>query len=396
MAGERCFGRPSRPFCAAAQFRYNESVKATAIVFTSVLLLATFALPQTLPAIAAPLSAGKTPGTFHYEQRVHISFTAEPAPSIKISCLRSADGASVRGIEVSRRDELMLIGDFAPGTYRATLEPVRSNAHLPDYALGGIADFHIDKHGVVHYLYGRTDSVQFVQTVAGMRPADGSVADEAKPVLRWQPVAGAVYYIVSWVNGDLPMAAFDKKNKTTQCEYKVTDELVGTEDYGWEVSGYATDNRLLASGIGWFRRKGSPPTEIVPATPATQPSRSFVGLQVVDYSVTTGGKRIDLAGGRHGWLANANEFSHQPGVYVRAILPSSPAIDADLLPGDVIVKLDGKPVESDDGISGDARKFGEHIRQLRPGTVVKLTIRRDEGPEQEVEVKVASASALPK
>jgi len=340
-----------------------------------------------------PLPAGKTPGTFHYEQQVRVSFTAEPVPSIKVSYIRSADYASVREIEMPRKDELTLAGDFAPGTYCVILEPLRSDTQLAHYWSGSIADFHIDKHGVVHYLERRTDTLEFVQKVAGMQPSDGAVAEEAQPVLRWQPVAGAAYYIVSWVNGDLPMAAFNKKNKTTECQYKVTDVLVGTEAYGWKVSGCSTDDRLLASGIGWFHPNGSMPTKIAHLTPATQrsvtqPSGPFVGLQILDWSVTTGGKHVDLPGGRHGWLFNAN----QPGIYIRAIMPSSPAINADLLPGDVIVKVDGKPVESDDGASGNARKLLEHIRQLRPGTVVKFTIRRDEGPEQEVEVKLGSAT----
>ncbi|HSZ56823.1 MAG TPA: hypothetical protein VK797_14235, partial [Tepidisphaeraceae bacterium] len=180
-------------------------------LFTTSLLLcaATITMTsfaQTLPAGAERrLTVGKMPGTFHYEQQVQVTYTAEAEPVIKVSFRRSADNLVVTESEVLVKDDLTLAGDFSPGTYRVILEPIRSNARLPDYELGGIADFHIDKQGVVHYLYGRQGSVQFVQRVAGMRPGKSAVADDVQPVLRWDPVAGAAYYVVSWVNGDLPM-----------------------------------------------------------------------------------------------------------------------------------------------------------------------------------------------
>jgi C-terminal processing protease CtpA/Prc len=43
----------------------------------------------------------------------------------------------------------------------------------------------------------------------------------------------------------------------------------------------------------------------------------------------------------------SSEKNSQPAVYVLAILPLSPLIDAGMLPGDLIVKVNGKPAEPD-------------------------------------------------
>jgi PDZ domain-containing protein len=80
----------------------------------------------------------------------------------------------------------------------------------------------------------------------------------------------------------------------------------------------------------------------------------------------------------------------RPAILVTAILPDSPAIDAGLLPGDVIDRINGKAVEASADIHGQSETFIKQIRSLLPGTTVKLRVIREGGQPLEVEVKLAN------
>ena len=69
------------------------------------------------------------------------------------------------------------------------------------------------------------------------------------------------------------------------------------------------------------------------------------------------------------------------GILVSDVSPGGPAARAGLKRGDVIVAIDGKPVE-------DVGHFRNHIAGTPPGTTEKLTILRD-GREQTLEVAIA-------
>ncbi|MGH8969620.1 MAG: S1C family serine protease [Actinomycetes bacterium] len=66
------------------------------------------------------------------------------------------------------------------------------------------------------------------------------------------------------------------------------------------------------------------------------------------------------------------------------VLPDGPADRAGLRPGDVIVEIDGKPVE-------DSAQLIVAIRSKRPGESVSLTVRRD-GDERNFEVELGSSN----
>ena len=69
-----------------------------------------------------------------------------------------------------------------------------------------------------------------------------------------------------------------------------------------------------------------------------------------------------------------------PGVKVASVTPNSPAEKAGLQAGDVLVRLDGKEV-------ADLRSYSAMLKELAPGQVVKLLVRRA-GADREVSVTV--------
>ncbi len=84
-------------------------------------------------------------------------------------------------------------------------------------------------------------------------------------------------------------------------------------------------------------------------------------------------------------IAEAIGLDKGRGAMIAAVDPSSPAVQAKLQPGDVILAYDGKPIDR-------SRQLPRLVADTPPETAVKLTVWRD-GKEQEVEIKVAVFNA---
>ena len=81
-------------------------------------------------------------------------------------------------------------------------------------------------------------------------------------------------------------------------------------------------------------------------------------------------------------IAEAVGLDKSRGAMIGAIDAASPAAQAKLQPGDVILAFDGKPIER-------SRQLPRLVADTAPETVVKLSVWRD-GKDQEVEIKVAA------
>ena len=81
-------------------------------------------------------------------------------------------------------------------------------------------------------------------------------------------------------------------------------------------------------------------------------------------------------------IAEAVGLDKSRGAMIGAVDPVSPAAQAKLQPGDVILAFDGKPIER-------SRQLPRLVADTAPETSVKLSVWRD-GKDQEVEIKVAA------
>jgi serine protease Do len=81
-------------------------------------------------------------------------------------------------------------------------------------------------------------------------------------------------------------------------------------------------------------------------------------------------------------IAEAVGLDKARGAMIAAVDPSSPATQAKLQPGDVILTYDGKPIDR-------SRQLPRLVADTPPETPVKVTMWRD-GKEQEIELKVAA------
>jgi serine protease Do len=81
-------------------------------------------------------------------------------------------------------------------------------------------------------------------------------------------------------------------------------------------------------------------------------------------------------------IAEAIGLDRTRGAMIAAVDPGSPAAQAKLQPGDVILAYDGKPIDK-------SRQLPRLVADTAPDALVKLAMWRD-GKEQEVELKVAA------
>jgi serine protease Do len=113
---------------------------------------------------------------------------------------------------------------------------------------------------------------------------------------------------------------------------------------------------------------------------------SALARSIIDHLKATG--KVD-----RGWIgariqpvtediAEAVGLDKAHGAMIAAVDPASPAAQAKLQPGDVILTYDGKPIER-------SRQLPRLVADSSPEASVKLLIWRD-GKEQEVELKVAA------
>ncbi len=86
-------------------------------------------------------------------------------------------------------------------------------------------------------------------------------------------------------------------------------------------------------------------------------------------------------------LAGGLGLDRNWGVILGDVFPNSPARDAGLLPGDIILALNGKPMEN-------GRQFDVNIYQLRIGDTATLSVRRN-GSDSEVRVPVVERPGDP-
>ncbi len=87
-------------------------------------------------------------------------------------------------------------------------------------------------------------------------------------------------------------------------------------------------------------------------------------------------------------LAESFELKQTKGILVAQVVEGSPAEDADLKQGDVILELDGQQVEK-------VATFRNKIAMTRPGTEVELLILRD-GKQKKIKVEIGTLEAADK
>ena len=88
-------------------------------------------------------------------------------------------------------------------------------------------------------------------------------------------------------------------------------------------------------------------------------------------------------------VAEVFGIANQPAIQVGDVIPGTPAEKAGLKRGDIIVKVNGEPLERGDQPEELPMIFSRKLRRLKPGDEVALTVLRGRGqPTQDIKVRL--------
>ncbi len=145
----------------------------------------------------------------------------------------------------------------------------------------------------------------------------------------------------------------------------------------WKYQGSQTEYAIRAIPLGGFVGfpDEDPDSEIPPDDPNLLNNRPLLDRAIV----ISAGVIANLIFAylvlvlQFGWQGVPNGINYQPGVLVPQVLSAdSPAAQAGIVPGDVIVGIQGKPLEA----SATAIKVVQETIQLSPNQALKLIIER--------------------
>ncbi len=109
--------------------------------------------------------------------------------------------------------------------------------------------------------------------------------------------------------------------------------------------------------------------------------------QTVERDITLASKGENPPPSHGAWLGVMLSPADGKGLMIERVMQSSPAADAGLRSGDVIVQRDDQAIN-------DARSLAESIEDMGPGTELQLTIERD-GQQQQMKVTLGDREEAP-
>lgn len=198
--------------------------------------------------------------------------------------------------------------------------------------------------------------------MSGLSPDGVEVAND-QPVLKWSPVAGAKRYKGAFCSGTLGNV-FETEGVTY-----ALPPLRLPDRCAWWVCAIDDKGRTLANGRAAFSYDANDMAGMFHGG-------SYLGIVAKPFRITKDPNGTRRLGG--GVVMSRGETI--PCMEVTGVMPGSPALKADIDPGDWIIAVDGKPIATtnEQGIeTADTKALGDQIRAMKPGTVVTFTIRRD-------------------
>ncbi len=196
-------------------------------------------------------------------------------------------------------------------------------------------------------------------------PKTRTIVTDARPLLTWEKLPDAAKYEVYWLVEDGPQSVVSRgSGETTKPQFRLTEDIVPNRQYEWGVHAFGKNGEELGYwASAYFFTAGA--KETFAAAPKT-PDRPKKGVPFLGVNPVQSPGNSGVA----------------PGILIHNIGAGSPALKAGLLPGDVIIGWDGKPL-----VHASVPEFVNLVRSQSIGTTARIEFVRG-GKVQSVDVTI--------
>jgi hypothetical protein len=307
--------------------------------------------PQLLP--------GQSTNTFAFVYTGHIAFTQEPEFPVTVT-IADFKRQPVFQTAVADEQPFILSADLPPGGYWITSAVAADKAAL--YWESQSLSFFINESGKIT-LHDISPTLTHTRKIVLLRPDPLTLSSvtEKRPQLTWQSLPGAVKYHVEWLAEDSENIASSRGNgETSSTKFKLTEDALPHNQYRWSVIALGKNGEELghsptATFVATSEKEDSPaePEAKDPKKPA--PQTPYLGVR-------------------------PTQISGKPGIFVREVGANSPAAQAGIVPGDILIGLNRQPL-----INSSVSEFVNLLRSLPLQTPIPIEFLHN-GRSQTVQV----------
>ncbi len=203
-------------------------------------------------------------------------------------------------------------------------------------------------------------------TVVSPPPFSQTTVTDPRPLLKWQPLTGAVRYHLNWLIEDAPFHVVGRGDgETAETEFRLTEDTIPNRQYEWSV--WATGAE--GSQLGYWS-----------AAYFFSPGGKEAFAKNLNRLVSGNSKRMPYIGITTMRMLDHGSTRNPGGITARTVGGNSPAMKAGLQPNDVLTSFNGKSLadtsEVDFVAMVRAQTVGAHvpIEYLRDGKAQKTEI----------------------
>jgi hypothetical protein len=270
---------------------------------------------------AKQLSPGKQAGTFSFTYSGQVKPPEETVVPVTVT-ISGLDKRPVAQFNITNENPFTFSADLPPGSYIISGEAGSADGGKYWPMLAG--RFFISRTGMANFS-SPVRPLFVSQKIDILSPKLGETVAGASPLLKWQPVDGAVEYRVSWSTPEADGRSDNTgaSGRISVPEFQMLDDLAPGKEYQWTVQARGSSGQRIGDANASFFTSGAQATSqaggpnLCPDTVPSKPGDPYLGASLKQNPGTL------------------------PGLSVAGIAANSPAIKAGLEPNDVLTSFNG-------------------------------------------------------
>jgi len=270
------------------------------------------------------LQPGKTAGTYVFSYSAAIEFSQEPAFPVNFTIADYAH-KPVFQFPVNDSKTFTISTELAPGGYwiNSRVLPDKATTYWDSSSVSLFVD-QSGKATINEFPLG----IRHLKKMTTLSPSNASIVSDKRPLLRWTPLPGAVSYRVQWLEENAPFKVVSRgSGETKATELQITEDVIAERQYEWSVDAIGDKGQQIGywSASYFFTPGGKEAFAKAPMlNPKPAKGTPYIGINPIK-------------------LLSKDE---PQGIRITSVGANSPAMKAGLQPEDMLISLDGKPLDA--------------------------------------------------